>query len=282
MRGAAALAVWVCAPALGVVAWSAQDPSYRVERVRPDVAVLRGPGPNVVVLDRGGARLVVDSAPAARGDGLRAALESIGRRPVRFLVNTHHHRETTGGNASIAAEDTIVIAHENADRRMRSAGGSGASMRFRSRLTLECGGETVTCHHKGAGHTDGDTVVHFEGANVLVVGGLVANGAHPAFVRDDGADLRGWIRVLVELERDFRGSGVVVVPADGAPGGVELLAEQVEYLRAILDLMEDAQRRGMSREEALREAERLRERFGGLKGEHLERLLDAGYEAAGR
>ena len=53
----------------------------------------------------------------------RAFLDTVGsvtRRPVRTLVNTHHHPDHTGGNGLFAG--ATIVAHDNAREEMRAMG----------------------------------------------------------------------------------------------------------------------------------------------------------------
>ena len=48
----------------------------------------------------------------------------------------------------------------------------------------------------GPGHTGGDAVVHFQQANVMHMGDLLFNRAHPNIDRAQGARIDNWITVL--------------------------------------------------------------------------------------
>ncbi len=277
-----AIALSTLTPLACFVAYAGQDPQYEVVEVRDGVHVIRGAGANTVVLETGDELLVVDSKFARHGGALRRAIESIRAAPIRWLINSHHHAENCDGNRALPTEATRIVAHDNADRRMREDSRRGADVRFKSRLTLQVGDETVTCHHKGAAHTDGDTLVHFHDARVLVAGGLIAVERHPAAATEDGTDLRGWIRALVELERDFRDDELIVIPGDGEHGGRALITNQLAYLREVLDYMEDAQRHGLTQQEALRNADLLRTKFVDYGGDHFEAMLRLAYQVAGR
>jgi hypothetical protein len=64
---------------------------------------------------------VVDACSTERRT--RAFLDTVGgvtRRPVRTLVNTHHHPDHTGGNGLFAR--ATIVAHDNAREEMRAMG----------------------------------------------------------------------------------------------------------------------------------------------------------------
>ena len=58
----------------------------------------------------------------------------------------------------------------------------------------------LNTHHHGAGHTSGDDVYHFEQANVVHMGDLLFNRAHPNIDRAAGASTASWITALEGFE----------------------------------------------------------------------------------
>lgn len=70
--------------------------------VQGNVYLLAGAGGNVAVQVGEDGVLVVDTGTAEWSEALIAAIaELAGRRPVRWIVNTHAHGDHTGGNAAI-------------------------------------------------------------------------------------------------------------------------------------------------------------------------------------
>src|SRR6267142_1398341 len=56
--------------------------------------------------------LMVDAQYGALGDKVLAAVRRISAGPIRFLVNTHIHRDHTGGNAYFAKLGATILARE--------------------------------------------------------------------------------------------------------------------------------------------------------------------------
>ena len=57
--------------------------------------------------------IMVDGQFAQMHDKLKAAIAAVTQQPVRFLVNTHYHRDHVGGNAPFSKDGAVVVAHEN-------------------------------------------------------------------------------------------------------------------------------------------------------------------------
>ncbi len=65
------------------------------------------------------------------------------------------------------------------------------------------GDETVTLRYYGPAHTAGDSVVHFENANVVHMGDLVFNRLPPYIDLAAGASTPGWISVMEAAHAEF-------------------------------------------------------------------------------
>jgi glyoxylase-like metal-dependent hydrolase (beta-lactamase superfamily II) len=83
----------------------------------PDGAYLcAGQGGNALVVASAGESMLVDTKNAGFGHALKAEAEKQGA-PLRWVVNTHHHADHTGGNYAFTGEFR-VLAHRNAEPRI--------------------------------------------------------------------------------------------------------------------------------------------------------------------
>ena len=140
---------------------------------------------NIVVLSGPDGYLMVDHPEVASHPIIQKALDDLGKRPVKFLLNTHWHYDHVGGN-EIYGPDTIIVAQENVRKRLMTKQTPPWSptpigpyperawprFTFRDSLTIHFDGEDIELDHYANGHTDGDSVVYFSGANVVVVGDI--------------------------------------------------------------------------------------------------------------
>jgi glyoxylase-like metal-dependent hydrolase (beta-lactamase superfamily II) len=171
------------------------------------VHMLIGRGGNVGALVGPDGVLVVDSQFADMAPMLRAACERLsgqGNRTLRFLVNTHHHGDHTGGNAASAAG--TILAHANVRARLLSDAVHDPAalplVTYANGIELHMNGERVQVEHFPSSHTDGDSVVFFANAKVAHLGDLFFNGRFPFIDRPSGGSAAGLLASLnLLLER---------------------------------------------------------------------------------
>src|SRR4029078_4242606 len=58
--------------------------------------MLEGFGGNTTIADAEGGGIMIDAQFAQMHDKLKAAIAAVSQQPVRFLVNTHYHRDHVG------------------------------------------------------------------------------------------------------------------------------------------------------------------------------------------
>ena len=108
---------------LGVVVGTPQsppqfDPEIRTVKLTDKLYLLEGAGGNVVVFVWDDGVLLVDDKIAPASAQVKAAVAAITPKPIRFVVNTHWHPDHRGGNAALAGDGAVIVAHENVRRRL--------------------------------------------------------------------------------------------------------------------------------------------------------------------
>src|SRR3954468_21849350 len=91
----------------------------KVIPVSGNIYMLQGAGGNIGVSAGPDGVLIVDDQYAPLAEKIRAALKGINPGKLRFVLNTHFHRDHTGGNPDFGAESTI-IAQENVRKRLEA------------------------------------------------------------------------------------------------------------------------------------------------------------------
>jgi cyclase len=83
-------------------------------RVADNVYVLEGAGGNVAVFVWGEGVLLVDDRLARASPKVKAAVAAISPHPIRFVVNSHWHRDHSGGNEVLARSSSRTKASADA------------------------------------------------------------------------------------------------------------------------------------------------------------------------
>ena len=211
----------------------AQDLSkveIKSEQVAPGVAVLFGAGGNIGVSYGEDGTILIDDQFAPLTEKIQTAVTTLGAQPVKFLVNTHWHYDHTGGNENLGKAGAVIMAHDNV--RVRMAAGQGDQkpsakvalpvVTYADGLKLHLNGEEVRVIHMPAGHTDGDSIVHWTKSNVIHMGDLFfLRMSFPFVDASSGGNVRGVIaaadKVLAMADDQTKiipGHGAVATKAD--------------------------------------------------------------------
>ena len=175
--------------------------------------MLQGQGGNITVAVGTDGIIMVDSEFAPLHDKIKAAIAKISPLPIKYLINTHYHGDHTGGNAPFHKDGATVVAQDNI--RLRLAAGSAPNGLTGAKTvpqpadglptdtyccgskTVEVGGQKALLTHVYNAHTDGDTWVYFDAANVLDTGDTFTNtGRYNTIDFANGGDIRGLIRAV--------------------------------------------------------------------------------------
>jgi glyoxylase-like metal-dependent hydrolase (beta-lactamase superfamily II) len=211
----------------------------RTERIAPNLYMLSGSagidpahddaaGGRVGVLAGPDGVFMVDAQYAQLADKVLAAVRRISNGPIRFLVNTHIHRDHTAGNATFAKLGAAVLARAELRDQMvtpRSISG-GAPPTFDSAgypvvtygmgapVQFHMNGEIVDLIPVRAAHTGGDTSIRFENANVIMIGDYYRNFGYPFIDINNGGSLKGMLEAL-DFTMKIAGPDTRLVPGHG-------------------------------------------------------------------
>lgn len=192
---------------------------------------------------------VVDTGGSARvGAGLREAIRSVTKLPVRHVINTHMHPDHVFGNAAFESDGPGFIGHAKLARglstraahylstnreRIGEEAFSGTRVvlptrEIAERTEIDLGGRTLVLEPRKTAHTDNDMTVFDTATGTLFMGDLLFAGHVPTL---DGS-IRGWLALLDEIGTR---PAKRVVPGHGPPSMTwpnALLSER-RYLEAV-------------------------------------------------
>ncbi len=204
----------------------------KATRVSGNVYMLEGAGGNIGVSAGEDGIVIVDSQLAPLAEKIREALKGIVDKPVRFVINTHHHGDHTGGNSNFGGTSTI-IAHDNVRKRLTATETKAGLpvITFDHDVTVHVNGEDIRALHFPAGHTDGDAIVFFPKSNVVHMGDDFVRYGFPFIDVKSGGSVQGMIeameKVLTQLPADVK-----VIPGHGAVSSLDDVREYVKMLKA--------------------------------------------------
>ena len=182
------LALLVSAAGVPHEAPAQDDDAVRVESIGEGlhrITVHGGWEATVVAFGGPDGLLLVDSGFRSTGPALVDALAGLGYRDVTYLVNTHSHKDHTGGNNLLGRGATVIGHAKLADKLTVGSlvledytADALPDLAVDGTLTLSFNGEDVVLVAlDGAAHDETDLIVWFRGAGVAYLGDL-AYGMH--------------------------------------------------------------------------------------------------------
>jgi cyclase len=196
------------------------------------------------LVGRDGVTLIDTCFTVRRTQGLLDAIAGVTDRPVRALVNTHHHGDHTHGNFLLPA--ATVIGHERCREEVLASGHIATAffpgvdwgelevappfVTFAERLTVWRDETEIRLSFVGPAHTTNDVVAWLAGDGILFAGDLVFNGGTPFVVMGSVAGS------LAALERLRALGATTIVPGHGGVCGPDVLDDQVAYLRFVQEI----------------------------------------------
>jgi len=237
----------------------------RVTPLGSGLSLIQGAGGNVTVFDSPAGVLLVDGgAPEHSGELLRLVRRTTGKSRIETLFNTHWHWDHTGSNRTLGPQGVRIIAHENTRLWLGTEVNSKwqhlvfAPLPPRARPndtfytsgSLAFGGERIDYGYLPQAHTDGDIYVYFRGANVLVAGDVVAEGAYPIL----DYSTNGWIGGMLKGTQtliDLCDGQTRIVPGVGAVRSRADLQEENAMLATLKLRLSKLLAQGMSVQDML-------------------------------
>ena len=218
---------------------------------------LDGQGGTIGVLTGTDGVLMVDSQFAPLSEKIAAAIRQISSGPIRFLINTHQHPDHTGGNANFAKMGATVLSRDELRVRLAKGGTAGPPppaslplLTYHGGLTFHMNGEDVQLIPIPAAHTDGDTMVYFPNANVIMVGDYYRSIQYPNIDRANGGTLKGLLDAF-ETTINRANATTKIVPGHGAPVDKTAVAAHRDMVIALRDKVAALVKQGKTQEEVV-------------------------------
>ncbi|MEO5948522.1 MAG: MBL fold metallo-hydrolase [Chitinophagaceae bacterium] len=240
-----------------------EDP-WKITMLTDKLGIFEERGGTIAFLLSKSGIVVVDSQFPDQSKHLIDALKKKSENPFKLLINTHHHGDHTAGNISFKGIVENVVAHENSlINQMASAKQNKSEdkqlypdLTFNYMWGRNIDEERIRLHYFGAAHTNGDSFVHFENANIVHCGDLVFNRRHPFVDRTAGANMKNWIEVLDNGLNQFDSKTKYVFGHAGTGYEVKGTADDIkafrDYIGKVLKFVEGEIKAGKTKEEVLK------------------------------
>lgn len=264
------------------------DPAWKIKMLNDTMGVFTEKGGTILFMISKEGMVVVDSQFPEQSQHLIDELKKRSEQPFHLLINTHHHGDHTAGNISFKGLVPHVLAHENSKSNQERVAKEKKNeeqqlypdQTYATTWCQTIGKEEICLQYFGAGHTNGDSFVHFKKANIVHVGDLVFNRRHPFIDRTAGANISSWIQVLDKATTLFNNKTKFVCGHAGEGYDIVITKDDVmafrNYLSKTLLFVEAEIKAGKTKQEILKAT--------GIpgapewKGDGIDRPLTAAYE----
>ena len=214
---------------------------------------LEGSGGMIGVLAGPDGVFMVDSQYAPLTDKIVAAIKQISDGRIRFMVNTHVHPDHTGGNENLGKMGVVLLSRDQL--RARLGGGARPSppaalalLTYDSPITIHMNGEDVQLIPVRAAHTDGDTMVYFPKADVIMTGDFYRAVGYPYPDRANGGSFKGLVDGLNAVIA-LAGPNTKIVPGHGDVVNKTAVAAHRDVALAVRDKVAGLVKQGKTADE---------------------------------
>jgi cyclase len=251
--------------------------------VQGDVYMLAGAGANITLFAGQDGMLLVDTGSQGMSDKVWAAVQSVSKKPLRYIVNTSEYADHTGGNAAIAPKGKIiplrernytagpmgtleydrasVIAYLTVLHRMSGIGRGTAAPQaawpdntFSTPLKrFALSGEPIVVMHQPS-NSDGNSLVHFRKSDVVSAGDLVDLTGYPRIEVENGGGVQVFVEGLnrlidITVPSDNASGGTLVIPGHGRVADLADVASYRDMMTVVRDRINDMIKRKMTLEQ---------------------------------
>lgn len=249
-------------------------------QVRPNFFVIFGAGSNIAVQIGPEGAIVVDTGSAGAADQVLAAIKKLTSKPIRYIFNTSADVDHVGGNEKLAqsgvsfnnnaqflgAPSAEVVAREEVLLRMSAP--TGEQSPFATGMwptetftmntkSMYANGDGIQAIHQPSAHSDGDSIIFFRRADVIVTGDVIDLRRFPVIDRDRGGSIQGEIAALNRLlvlaippmPLTWMEDRTVLVPGHGRVADHTELVDYRDMITIVRDIVQGAIDKGKTLEQ---------------------------------
>ncbi|PWT71846.1 MAG: MBL fold metallo-hydrolase [Bacteroidetes bacterium] len=265
-----------------------QDNPWKMKMLRNDIGIFTEKGGTIAYLLSKKGIVVVDAEFPEQSKHLIDELKKQSDKPFELLINTHHHGDHTSGNISFKGIVRDVAAHVNSLTNQKNVAMKQntedkqlyPNITYNDNWNYKIGKEEIRTYYFGPAHTNGDSIIHFQHANIAHMGDLMFNRRWAFIDRSAGASVKNWITVLDKAVNTFDNNTLFVFghafDPEKVTGTKDDLKAMQGYLSKMIDFVTKEIKAGKSKDEILKE-----KAIPGVtewQGDGIERGLQATFE----
>ena len=198
-------------------------------------------------------------------------INSISKKDVSFIINTHFHHDHVDGNKAFGKKGIPIVSHENARKRLmrkstlypnpkngfimvqdKYPNYALPSTVFNSTMKIYVDDEEIQLLNFGPGHTDGDTIVFFKKNNVIHAGDSFVTYGYPFVDLNDGGSFKGFINILSQIIAISNGQ-TKIIPGHGPVCDINDVITLKNILQEHYEITEKGFTKGLSVEQIMAE-----------------------------
>jgi len=237
----------------------------KTSKVSGPVYMLEGSGGNIGVLVGNDGVMLVDDEFAPLSEKIKKAIGAISDKPIRFIINTHFHGDHTDGNKIFGSEGSVIVAQENARKRMTTDYFFKAfkqeqkamtyeglpKITFAESITFNMNGETVQVIHIKNAHTDGDAAIYFKESNVLHTGDAFVRYGLPFIDDQGGGTIDGMINGAEQMLKMINDE-TKIIPGHGQLSSKKDLQDYKKMLQTVRSRVADGIKAGKTMDQIVK------------------------------
>jgi cyclase len=256
-----------------------------VVQLRQNFYVIAGAGANIAVQVGPAGAILVDTGSRQMSDKVLAAVRRLTAGSIRYIIDTSADADRTGGNERVSragktilgnvgsagvSEDVYtnggaasILAHENVLTRMSAPIGRQSAVPAAAWPTktytgrgyaMYLNGDGIQITHMPAAHSDGDSVVFFHRADVIVTGDILDTTRFPVIDVAKGGSIQGEIDALNRIvdmtvppfPLAFQEDRTYLVPGHGYVCDFNDLVEYRSVVTIMRDRIQDLAGKGLT------------------------------------
>ncbi|PWH84213.1 MBL fold metallo-hydrolase [Algibacter marinivivus] len=226
----------------------------KTHKLTDKIYMLEGQGGNIGISTGEDGVFMIDSQFAPLTPKILDAIKTLSDKPIKYLANTHHHGDHTGGNENISKLNAPIIAHDNVYKRVKNnpkqSDASLPVITFNDKLSLYINGEQVIIFHIDNAHTDGDALLYFTKSNVLHTGDTYFNGRYPYIDLKSGGTVNGYIKAI-KSAMIFVDDNTKIIPGHGKQSNKQEYTTFLNMLETLKNKVETEISNGKTEDEVV-------------------------------